>query len=294
MDAGTVYTLLAIVAGMLLEITVLLRHLDSKDIKWLAVTFITTGALGFVPLKHESAYSPARHAMIACGLFVWFVAWILRDRVLPRIQEGTVLIWTCIFVYAVASAFGPAHPITIAAMAIALVMAIVLVLPMSFAGKLIAYAWFLVMVTAIAALEFRFADFGFIVGGRVGELGYSTAVLDGMAFAYLGVHSIYLLMLIPIPLALGREAFRRRMRQWRSDTAAMAARFSDRRVDPVLALAVMTSLGAVLYWNLLTRAVAPWLLINLSLVSTPVLGDALVALVHRHRNLRARRMAHKS
>ncbi len=205
------YTGLAMIAGMLLQIGLSLDRDIWKEAKglvlMLGLILVFAGAFGFLPWNGETAYSPARHGMFACVVFLFFAVAAVRDRLLPRVQEGMVLIWTCIFVYAVVVAFGPSHRIAIAAMLAAFVMTVVLVLPlsMSLVEKFVVYAWFLVVVTAIAALQLRFADFALILLGDMPDIGYGRAVLDGMAFAYLCIHASYLLMLalllvyVPIP-----------------------------------------------------------------------------------------------
>src|SRR5262249_15609190 len=145
------YTGLAMIAGMLLQIVLSLDRDAWKDVKgglglMLGLILVFAAAFGFVPWNGETVYSPARHGMFACGVFLFFAVAAVRDRLLPRVQEGMVLIWTCIFVYAIVVAFGPGHRIAIAAMLASLVMTVVLVLPlsMSLVEKFVVYAWFLI------------------------------------------------------------------------------------------------------------------------------------------------------
>jgi hypothetical protein len=294
MDISVVYTSVAIILGMLIQVALSLGRLERKDLRGLGPALVCSVALGLIPVKGETTYSLTRHAMFACAFFVLIIALVFRDRLLPRVQEGRVLIWNCIFVYAAISVFGVDHPIAIAAALVTFVMTVILVLPlpMSFAEKFVIYVWFLFLVTATAALQFRFADFGLVPGRAAGKPDYVSSILGGMAFAYLGIHATYLFSLIPIS-SRNHQSFGDRMKQLHSEASAMVARFSDKRLDPILAIAVVASLGAVMYWNLVSRTVAPWLLINVALVCTPIFGDALVALVRRFREVTLKGVAGK-
>ena len=119
------------IAGMLVQVFLLLRP-TAADARDLGICLL--GALlAFLPFKHEVDYEPARHVFFACLLFVWMLTFVFRDRLLPRIQEGIVIVWTCLFVYSAYSAIGLLHPAGWLLLAVSLFVLVILALRMTFA-----------------------------------------------------------------------------------------------------------------------------------------------------------------
>ena len=278
--ANSQHAMAFILLGMLIQISLsLFPIIRREEIRELGTCFLFS-LLFLIPWKHEYSYSCPMHVLMASGLFVFMWAIAFRDRLLPHLQEGAVLFWSCIFLYAIGHALGYQHKIFAYAFCITCIVLFVVLFPflLSFVVKLIVYVWFLCMVVTVGILQFRFSHFGVFLGHDSERFTAFSAIVDGMAFVYLATYLVYLIILVPIP---GKhQSLRNRLDEWRSDTTAMVERFSDVQLNPLVGFFFVGILGSVIYWNTVTTTLNPWVLINLLLVFTPPVIRALLSMIN--------------
>jgi hypothetical protein len=208
----------------------------------------------------------AAMALLACGLFAGMLTWRYPELLLPRIRDTTIVLWTPVFVYALAlvrsahvGLFGLMASIAVAVIAI-LAWIRTLIPPI----KLALYCWYLLMIVLVAGLQFSTGEMHDILELRTQHLDAARVLIDGMGMTYLGIYGWYLYQVLPIP---GRgESFDSRMKDWHRQTEIMEGHFSDERLSRPHILVVVLGVGVLLALNLMFEAVPPWTMINLVLV----------------------------
>src|ERR1700688_1031714 len=101
---------LLIVLGVLVQLAWLLYPWDSDNVVSHVAMSGAIALIAFIPGKHAEADSVRVSILMAGGLFTIMLAQLEMDRLLPRIQEGTIVLWTALGLYALASAFGVHAP----------------------------------------------------------------------------------------------------------------------------------------------------------------------------------------
>lgn len=236
------------VAGVLLQVWRMLRP-TGKDAWTLCGCLAGALLLGLMPFKHEHAYSIGLHVLAVCGWFVVALACFFRDRLLPRLHEGAVLVWNATFAYGLGAAYGwEAWPVRCLLVLDALVtLALLARLRLAYAAKLAVYIWFLFVAVALAWIQFRFADFRAFSTPDAVPPPTLVAVVDGMAFAYLVMLCWFLLQMVPLPSR--SQSFSERLKEWRSDADAMVGHMSDHQVAPWFGMVLVLALAAAFAGN---------------------------------------------
>ena len=264
--------------GLVLEAFVLTGRKFNK-----AIAFIMALCAGLALLvnlvmsfKGESVFSQegfAAHVVVFAVVFSVCFGYILRDLILPAINEQVLIIWNLLFLYVYFSRSNGLGVFTYIILTLSL-----LTLANGFLDlhsrkfwKVFFYAWFLFMVVYFAFTQFTFHNLSFLTATQpVAGLNGLVALLTGMAGFYLIVNFWYLFRLIPLPLSRS-TTYTERINEWKSDTRAMASKFKDIKIKPLGTSLIILLLGAALALNFHFRIVSDWLIIDLALVLTPLL-----------------------
>src|SRR5580704_17025063 len=150
---------LCLLAGILLQLTYMVLPFEPWDwARYLGAAMAIALTLAFSYEKTQ-AIKPA-DGLFFCGLFIAFFAFLFQPRILPRLGEGAVLMWTLVLLYVLLElgVWRAATPyIVTAAVAVTFVLRMMRELP--YVLKLAVYAWFLAAVVALGILQFRGSDF---------------------------------------------------------------------------------------------------------------------------------------
>lgn len=254
--------------GFVAQLFLILRP-RRRDLPALAWTALAALVVALLPSKGEGTYSVGVHLLMSIPWFALFAAIRFRRRLLPWLQEGVLLVWNCLFVYALLLVYGPSSLLARVGATIAALVVLIIVLPVVVPRVLqfLLYGWYLVIIVWLAMLQLRSREGSFLSGSDLGEVDPAIAFLDGMAGIYILFHLTYLTALVP--LKSKRQSWARALKEWREDADTVIRRFSDAQIDPLLATMVVAVLAIAFTANTLRPTLQPWTLVNLLLIGTP-------------------------
>jgi len=259
---------LCLIGGMLLQLTFMIVPFQEWD--WLRYLGAAVFPL-FVVAKssNDHARITAFEGLLLCGVFTLVFALLFQSRLLPRLREGAILMWTALLL-CVLFELGAWHPATYLLLGVGLlVLAVELAQrTLPYLGKLAVYAWFLVAVVVMGVLQFRGSDLSLIIAGGSNRLDCRFAAIDGAAGAFIGVHAAFLLEMLPIPGKGERWAdFKVR---WKGYLDQVVARCDDQRLDLGVALAVVFGIVLLVSTNHWLGLMPDRTFTNLVLIGLPV------------------------
>jgi hypothetical protein len=265
---------LLLLAGAGLQFLAMIAPLRSADAWWALVAILLT-AIGAAFFFLRDGIPWEAGSLWAGGTVLMTLAVLTRDRILPRLEEGSVLVWTALLLISLYYVAGMQSFVTIGAAVFALGITVELLRPhrMRFAIKLAIYIWCLFAVVVFTGLQIRWGSLTHPVEDWSGRVSPWIAVIDGMAVMYCGAHAVWLYRLIPIPAR--SQSISDRLDELRQDTAAMVKRLSDAQIHPSLGIAVLTLVLGIAAVNEWLQVVDPWLLMRCLLIAIPVVAWTL-------------------
>lgn len=279
MNAELLNTVMYMLVGISLQICMTLypmRPGDWRSLKWLTILPL----LCLIKFEDGPTYLLEAHIVIAIASFVLAVICVFHDRFLPRLAEASIIFVGVVFIYAIGIQFGwSARPVLILSLifaAIFVVLCLRLILPLYAKASL--YAGFLAMIFCIGILQFRFADFAWLVGDESSDIPIENAIADGMLLVFLVGYFFFLCRLVPI--ADKHARWGHFFDDWRAALSEMVERFSDYQAHPLLAVYIVVLLVSILYGNISLQLVDHWLLINVLLVFHPAIIGMLERLMY--------------
>lgn len=258
---------MCVTVGILLQLMYMVLPLQPWD--W--ARFLGAAVLPCVLLasNDKSAVAP-NDALMLYGIFTFAFALIFQKRILPSLGEGTILMWTTVLICVIIELYTWRSIWSYAGLAVGSCVLCLLIVPraLPYVLKIVVYAWFLMTVVAMGVLQFRQSDFALIALGRVHELDYRLALIDGMAGAYIGVHVTFLYELLPIP-GKGEQWADFKIR-WRNYLNLLASRIDDQRFSKSAAVGLVVGIVVVAYTNHALGVLPDRALANLLLVALPI------------------------
>ncbi len=220
--------------------------------------------------------------LLLCGLFTFMFAMLFQERLLPRLGEGAILMWSAILLWVTVEVGAWESSATYVCLGIGAIVLLLLMAPraLPYLLKLGIYAWFLLAVVAIGVLQFAGSDLSLISAGKANALDYRFALIDGMAGAYIGVHAVYLYELLPIPRK-GEQwgGFKKR---WTGYLNLVVSRFDDQQLEPRAATGIVIGIALLAYGNHAVGLMPARTLCNLILFGLPLAwGVAAARWSHR-------------
>ena len=213
--------------GVLLESLLTLRNTRSSILPLLIFSAISLAA--FIPGRNEHEYHFYNHIILYAVLFSITVAYAFKDDLLPCLNEMILLSYAITFwavVYPHFSGGGAFSHILFWLLLVpsaATLYSAFVELRTDFFSKLFFYAWFLVMLVAIAGFAFPSGYIAMFVESQpLPKLDLLGTLFSGMAFFYLMINALYIFLLIPIP---GKnQSMASRMIEWHELTDLMTSR----------------------------------------------------------------------
>jgi hypothetical protein len=233
---------------MLLQLTYMVLPLQ----RWDWARYLGAGAVPlFVIAKasNDNVVTTPQDALELCGVFTFLFAFIFQQRILPRLGEGTIVMWTVVLLCVLVELEGWHSLTTYLAVGAGLVVLVLLVAraTLPYVLKLGLYAWYLLMVVVMGVLQFRKSDFSLLMADGASRLDYRFAFIDGLAGAYIGVHATFLYELLPIP---GKsEQWKDFKIRWRGYLDLIVSRLDDQRLNTMAALVLVVGIVLVVVAN---------------------------------------------
>ncbi len=260
---------LAFGLGIFVQIALIFHgRLQGKDRLLLAVC-LASFVFGFIPGKNETEYRLLPHTLAGYCVVIMMCTFFFKNILLPVLNEEMLLIINLLFLSTLAAKGWLTIPaIIIVAIPTLMVLAICL-WPKKLSSPIKATfaVWYLLMILTIGIAQFRlmFLD---IFSGRAFPQAYLPELfMSGMAFFWLMVQGLYVMLLLPIP---GKhQPLHERIKQIREQLALMAERFGDDQVTANNTLMIFAGLGAILLANYERHWISPGLLTNMVVVGTP-------------------------
>jgi hypothetical protein len=257
---------LSLVFGAGVVVEVLLLTLPGFRLRriWRLALAVVAGGLGFLIGRTAGPDLPHVQALVAVATFALAAFLLLKNEILPRVSESSLLLGSLVFWYLIANVDAPreiVYALAAAAILPTLVTVVIAVLihEWGFRVRLFCYFWFLVLSSAISVLLFRFGDLTFIANASFDPPNLLSLLATGMGFTYLAACVFYIWRLIPV---FGRG----RLEDSWGDTKLMAGRFADYEMRlPEVALTILVP-GGLFYLNSQYHSVPVTLLASAALV----------------------------
>jgi hypothetical protein len=255
--------------GILLQLTYMVLPLQ----RWDWARYLGAAALPlFVIAKasNDNVVTTPQDAIQLCGVFTLAFALIFQRRLLPRLGEGSLLMWTAVLLCVIVEMGVWNSTATYVGLGAGFVVIALLVVQrnLPYALKVAVYGWFLLAVVAMGVLQFRRSDYSLMMAGRADQLDYRFAFIDGMAGAYIGVHAAYLYELLPIP---GKgEQWKDFKTRWEGYLDQVVLRFDNQRLSTAAALALIVGIALLAFANHAFGLLPDRTLANLVLLALPI------------------------
>jgi hypothetical protein len=247
-------SLMLFAAGVLIQIGLMLGRQIPKDYL-LIFGCLAASMVAFLPGKNESEYNLYAHCVLYIFCFILSCSGIFSRKILPKINERSLLLFNVQFLYFGIVKLYPVighHPIAFIPLFIAgicslsvLINAIIPVKPPRWA-KIYFYAWYLVMSVGMLFLIFPAGILLDILSmDRIVKLGWLQCVTSGMIAVYLGLNTLNVFLLIPIP---GKgQSFENRIKDLREHIAMLNSKYEDEQLKPIESILLLcASLGFLL------------------------------------------------
>ena len=248
MSGNSTVMWLSLLGGMLLQLTYMILPLQ----RWDWARYLGSAAMPIFVLakaSNDHAAISASDGLFLCGMFTFMFTLLFQSRLLPRLGEGAILIWTAVLL-CVTVELGAWHsPGTYLVLGggVAVLGILIARHTLPYVVKLATYAWFLLAVVIIGVLQFHRSDLSLIIAGGSGYLDYRLALIDGVAGAFIGVHAAFLFEMLPIP---GKgESFKDFKSRWTGYLNLVASRLDDQRLSVRAALLLSLGIPALAYVN---------------------------------------------
>lgn len=231
---------------------------------WRLALAVVAGGLGFLVARSAEPGLFHVQAVVAVAAFAVAAFLLLKNEILPRVSESSLLLGSLVFWYLIANTDAPREIVyalagaailpTLGTMVIA-----VLIHEWGFKVRLLFYLWFLLLSSAISVLLLRLGDLSFIVNESFNPPNLLNLFGTGMCFTYLAASVFYIWTLVPFFV-------RGRLQAWWGDGKLMASRFADYEMKlPEVALTILVP-GGLFYLNSQYHAVPVALLASAALV----------------------------
>ncbi|MGD0017752.1 MAG: hypothetical protein ABSD62_00715 [Candidatus Limnocylindrales bacterium] len=257
---------LSLIFGVGVVAEVLLLTLPGFRLRriWRLALAVVAGGLGFLIARTADPGLPHVQALVAVAALALAAFLLLKNEILPRVSESSLLLGTLVLWYLIANVDAPReilYALTAAAViptAGTLVVAIV-VRDWGYRVRLICYVWFLILSSAISILLLRFGDLTFAVDASFDPPNLLSLLGTGMCLTYLAASVFYIWTLVPFFV-------RGRLEEWWGDARLMASRFADYEMRlPEVAVTILVP-GGIFLLNLQFRAIPVTLLASAILV----------------------------
>jgi hypothetical protein len=177
--------------------------------------------------------------VVAASAFALAAFLLLKNEILPRVSESSLLLGTLVLWYLLVNVDAPREVFYALAAVAALPSLGTLVIALlihdwGFRVRLACYLWFLVLSGATTVLLLGFGALSFVITDSFSPPNPLSVLAGGMGFTYLAACVFYFWTVVPF--------FRRgRLEQWWSDARLMASRFADyeMRIPEVVATIVV-------------------------------------------------------
>jgi hypothetical protein len=268
-----------LIGGMLLQLTYMILPLE----RWDWARYLGAAALPLIQIawmNNNRAPSDAQ-GLLLCGVFTFMFALIFQQRLLPRLGEGLILMWTAVLLCVIVELGAWHSAATYLGLCMGTVVLLLLIMPitLSYVLKLAIYALFLVAVVAMGALQFRGSDFSLVAAGRTDEIDFRFALIDGVAAAYIGVHVVFLYELLPIP---GKgERWDKFKARWKGYLNLIVSRFDVQRLDTRAAVGLVMGVALLAYVNHELGFMPDRSLAYLVLFGVPIAWRAVLSRIER-------------
>jgi hypothetical protein len=202
--------------------------------------------------------------LAAVSAFALAAFLLLKNEILPRVSESSLLIGTIVLWYLFANLDAPPEVVYVLAGLAVLptlgtVVVAALVRDWGYRARQLLYVWFLVQSAAMSVMLLRFGDLEFVIHDQFTPPNLVSLLATGMGVTYLAACLFYIWMLIPI--------FRHgRLEDWWGDARLMAASFSDYEMTLPQAIVIAAVIGAIFLANEQLRLVPVELLASAVLV----------------------------
>ena len=244
--------------------------LDEWEGLWVMLGIAALSLLGLGP--GEGEYVLSRHVISCLAIFYVLFALVFINRVLPVINERTLVHYTLVFHYWFWTCLGdfPSKHFALTVVLTAVPTIGVLVsactpLRLSSGQRLAAYLWYLAISIALLASQILTGGFYPLVYEGIDSLtGFVLALTTGMSMLFLFSNVFYILALLPVRFP-GQTAAKR-MQKIQEHAQLIVGKYSDEQLRLPQMFLIICVQGGLVFANYHWKIVDDWLAINLMLM----------------------------
>ena len=230
--------------------------------------FIICLIAGLFPAKNESLsdYNLIVHFLVSVLVFGLFESVLLRDRILVKLDEFKLLLFSMLFSYVLYS-YGARvfFLVSLLPLAVMLFFCFTRFTPGSRA-RLLLYAWFLLAWIGLGLILLQKFFFGVVLARLFSFLNFTAASFQPWDYFFFGMSSFillslafYLFLLLPIPTK--HETFKQALKRSREMAHSLVSKFDDRNASRLAAFLAVVFVGGFFAVNLLFDLFKPVVLI---------------------------------
>lgn len=257
------------ILGAILE-SILLLNLQlnkAEKQKYAMALIIPTVVTGVVVIANLIEKEPWQTTVVLfMCIFLCSFAVLFKHRLLKPIDERSVVIMNCVFLYVYLQHHVTYWVITllVSSISISVLVNALISRNVHSVWRFFLYVWFLVMIIYIAAVQLQESDFSFVSASALqfdNDATFIATIISGMAVAYIIVYCWYVFWLIPIP---GKhQKLSARLVEWREDIALMTSRYDTKEFHWIINVVSIIVVSGTLYLNYAYHITNDWVIVSI-------------------------------
>lgn len=198
--------------------------------------------------------------------FPFFFYGLFRNKILLEINKQIIIVWNAIFLYIYIINFGLPIKFTAFFLLPVIISLIIVFLPfkLKLLWKTFLYIWFLLVMIFIAFFQFDFNNLSFFFENSTNQsINLIDSLLAGMVFFYIIVHSIFILIMIPITDT--DHKYKHRLKEIREHAIMLSEKYLESDIDLIWLFIIMFFIGCLVI-NFYEKFIPDSILINFFII----------------------------
>lgn len=242
----------------------LIRTEFDKRATWIKLAFLCVVSLfAVLPDQHEITYILSRHIFAVGILFGLLFTGVFYTKLLPIINESSVIIMTITLLFVLFSHGDLANTYVLTGLTVPLLGVTILACTnwhLKGWWRFGAYVWFLICLLVLSVYGYPWHELDYLSGtSSITTWQVIQSLSSGAAFMYVILYVWCVVMLIPIPT---KNKFSDRIREWRTYIAFLQRQYTHDQLPVRYNFVLIGVYGGLLTLNYFFRFVPLWFVLN--------------------------------